>query len=158
MRLAALAVLATGAVAASASAIAGCGGARDRPPLAWKGRPQAFRSESLPHDRVVLATVRNASSRPLHLDAAKLVVRDAGGHRLVSTAQFVAAFSHGLYGAFQQPSELPPGELTRRGLVVTLRPGASAPLTVAWRLAGDSREPATVDYGSGRLTLPRASR
>jgi hypothetical protein len=146
------------AVAVAASAIAGCGGADDRPPLAWKGKPQAFRSETLPHDRVVLATVRNASSQPLHLEAAKLVVRDAAGHRLVSTAQFVAAFSHGLYGAFQQPSELPPEELTRRGLVVTLRPGASAPLTVAWRLAGGSREPATVDYGPGRLTLPRASR
>jgi hypothetical protein len=153
---AALAGLAAGA--AAAAAIGGCGGARDQPPLAWKGTPQAFRSKTLPHDRVVLATVRNASSHPLHLEAAKLVVRDAGGHRLVSTAQFVAAFSHGLYGAFQQPSELPAEELSRRGLVVTLRPGASAPLTVAWRLAGGSREPATVDYGSGRLTLPRASR
>jgi hypothetical protein len=146
------------AVAVTAAAIAGCGGAKDQPPLAWKGKPQAFRSKGLPHDRVVLATVRNASSRPLRLEAAKLVVRDAGGHPLVSTAQFVAAFSHGLYGAFQQPSVLPPGELERRGLVVTLRPGASAPLTVAWRLAHGSREPATVDYGAGRLALPRAPR
>jgi hypothetical protein len=149
---------AAAAAAVSAAAIAGCGATNDQPPLAWKGRPQAFRSKTLPHDRVVLATVRNASSKPLHLEAAKLVVRDAGGHRLVSTAQFVAAFSHGLYGAFQQPSELPPEELTRRGLVVTLRPGASAPLTVAWRLARGSREAATVDYGTGRLTLPRAPR
>jgi hypothetical protein len=152
------AVFAAAAVAAAASAIAGCGGAKDQPPLAWKGKPQAFRPKALPRDRVVLATVRNASKQPLHLEAARLVVRDAGGHRLVSTAQFVAAFSHGLYGAFQQPSELPPGELKRRGLVVTLRPGASAPLTVAWRLTGGSREPATVDYGTGRLILPRASR
>jgi hypothetical protein len=155
VRRAALGALGAGAAAA---AIAGCGGAKDQPPLAWDGKPEAFRSTTLPHDRVVLAVVRNASSQPVHLEAARLVVRDAGGHRLVSTAQFVAAFSHGLYGAFQQPSELPPEELTRRGLVVTLRPGASAPLTVAWRLAGDSREPATVDYGSGRLTLPRAAR
>jgi hypothetical protein len=157
MRRAALAALAAGAVAVT-PAIAGCGGAVKQPPLAWKDRPQAFRSKTLPQDRVVLATVRNASSQPLRLDAGKLVVRDAGGHRLVSTVQFVAAFSHGLYGAFQQPSELPPEELTRRGLVVTLRPGASAPLTVAWRLAGGAREPATVDYGSGRLILPLAPR
>jgi hypothetical protein len=157
VRRAARAAFAAGAVALAVSAIAGCGGAVDQPPLAWKGEPQAFRSKTLPHDRVVLGTVRNASSKPLHLEAAKLVVRDAGGHPLISTAQFVAAFSHGLYGAFQQPSVLPPQELTRRGLVVTLPPGASAPLTVAWRLAHGSREPATVDYGAGRLTLPRAA-
>lgn len=151
-------VVAAGALALAA--LSGCGGSTsgDDAPLAWKGTPTAYRPADLPNDRVVLATVRNRSSKPVRLEAAKLVVRDAGGHVLRSSGRFVTAYAHGLYGAFQKPDPLPPDELKRLGLVITLAPGRTSPLYVAWRLTRGSTEPVTVDYGKGRLTLPKAAR
>ena len=149
------------AAAASIAALAGCGGGSSkgatgdgRPPLAWKAPPQAYRPADLPNDRVVLAAVRNVSDKPVQLDAAKLVVRDADGHVLRSSGRYIAGYAHGLYGAFQKPDPLPPDELKRMGIRITLQPGRTAPVYVAWRLGSGSRGPATVDLGPARLKLP----
>ncbi|GAC1321412.1 MAG: hypothetical protein NVSMB25_15070 [Thermoleophilaceae bacterium] len=152
MRRAALA-----ATCALAAALGGCGSGGAAAPLAWHGLPQAFRQHDLPNDRVVLASVQNRSRKPLRLEAARLVVRDRDGRVLQSSAQFIGSYAHGLYGAFQKPHPLPPQELSRLGLAISLAPHAVAPLTVAWRLAPGSREPATVDYGAGTLRLPASS-
>jgi hypothetical protein len=70
----------------------------------------------------------------------------------------VAAYAHGLYGAWQKPSQLPPGELSRLGQVIDVRPGAVVPLAVAFRLGSGTRPPLRVDYGPGTLRLPPRAR
>jgi hypothetical protein len=143
--------------AALAIVLAGCGGSGSGKPsgLAWAGRPHVYRSHDLPNDRVVVARVRNVGRATLHLVAAKLVVRDANGRALKGSAGFTTTFAHGLFGAFQQPTPVPPAELVRLGKVIYLPPGASVPFYAAWRLGPGDREPVTVDYGSGRLPVPR---
>jgi hypothetical protein len=139
-------------------AVAGCGGDDDKTsgaPLTWTKEPVAYVSRDLPHDRVILAQVRNRSSDPVHLVASKIVVRDASGTVLRSHGQYIAGYAHGLYGAYQRPARVEASESRRLGLDITLEPGKVAPLAVAWRLKPGSREPATVDYGEGKLTLPR---
>lgn len=146
------------AVALAALLAGGCGGsgkpAVPRDPLAWARSPLMFRADGLPHDRVVLGTVRNRSRSPIHLVADRIRVRDAHGRPVRSWGRYVAAYAHGLYGAFQKPSQLPPGELSRLGLVIDVRPGRVVPLAVAFRLDSATRPPLRVDYGPGTLALP----
>ena len=138
--------------------VAGCGGG-DKPKagLSWDGKPNVFRAKHLPRDRVVIARVRNVGDKTLHLVAAKLVVRDADGRRLQGHAVFSTTFAHGLFGALQQPKPVPPAELIRLGKVIYLPAGASAPFAAAWRLSPGAKEPVTIDYGSGSLSVPAAS-
>jgi hypothetical protein len=145
-------------LAAVAAAVAGCGGS-DAPKtgLEWSGKPAVFRSHSLPHDRVVIAHVRNVGAKTLHLVAAKLVVRDADGRRLKGSAAFTTTFAHGLFGALQQPKPVPPAELLRLGKVVYIPAGASVPFFAAWTLGAGAKEPVSIDYGSGSLTVPPAT-
>ena len=139
--------------------LGGCGSAHPSAPLRWQGALQAFNPADLPHDRVMLARVRNVSSRPVRLVASRVVVRDSRGRVLKSSARFIASYAHGLYGAFQQPSTLPPQELSRLGEVITLPARAAAPLALAWRVLDDNATAAaTLDYGSGRLSLPTSVR
>lgn len=148
------------AALAVAGAAAGCGGTAKgdgAARVAWVTTPVVYKPADLPRDRVVLAKVRNTSKADVHLVASKLVVRDAQGRVLKSAARYIGGYGHGLYGAFQKPDPLPPQELTRLGYEVTLKPGATAPLSVAWRLPAGAKEPATVDYGGGTLRLPAAT-
>lgn len=149
--------------------LAGCGGGGEggpnsveqsggSGPLAWESTPQAFVTAGKPRDRVMLASVINNSLRPVKLDAAKISVRDANGRTLRSFGQYIGSFAHGLYGAYQKPTPLPPDELTRLGLKITLKPGKVAPLAVSWRLPPGAREPAILLYGSGQLRLPAKAR
>jgi hypothetical protein len=148
---------AAAAVAGAALALAGCGGGgvdRRSQDLEWKREPLVFRATHLPSDRVLMGTVENRSKRSLHVVAADVRVRDARGAALRSYAQFVNTYAHGLYGAYQKPKPLPPNELSRLGLVVTLPPGSVIPLTVAYRVTSKTRAPLRVDYGAGSLTVP----
>lgn len=158
---AALAVTAT----IAAAGVAGCGGGsgaattatgpRAGAGLEWQGTPHVFRSRGLPHDRVVIARVRNAGTTTLHLFAARLRVRDAGGHALRASAGFTTTFAHGLYGVFQQPaSGEPVAEQIRLGKIVYLPPGGSAPFYAAWHMTPAAKEPVRVDYGTGTLAVP----
>jgi hypothetical protein len=152
------------AVAALAVAVSGCGDGSSpivaANPLQWTAAPQVFRTTALPDDRVAVGSVRNTTDAPLELDATALAVVDANGRRLRSTGQYAAGYAHGLYGAFQKPDPLPPGELTRLGLRVTIAPGKTAPLAVSWtvRKGSEPARAASVDYGPGRLTLPTTVR
>ena len=145
-------------LAAAAVGAAGCGGS-DKPKtgLRWEGTPSVFRSKTLPHDRVVIARVRNVGSTTMHLVAAKLIVRDADGHALKSNAGFTPAFAHGLFGALQQPKPVPPAELIRLGKVVYIPAGASVPFYAAWTLTAKVKEPVSIDYGTGTLEVPPAT-
>jgi hypothetical protein len=107
---------------------------------------------------VVIAKVRNTGPKTLHIVAADVKVRDAGGHVLEGSAGFNTTYAHGLFGALQQPDPVPPAELLRLGKVVYLPKGASVPFYAAWRLPkGTPDREVTVDYGSGTLTVPVAT-
>jgi hypothetical protein len=148
--------LAAGALLALA--VGGCGGTGSTSSdLAWQGKPAVFVTRGLPHDRVVIARVRNTGKGTLHLIAANLRVRDADGHALKGSAGFTNTYAHGLFGAFQQPAHLPVAELLRLGKIVYLPPGASVPFYAAWHLAPGSKEPVHIDYGPGTLAVPAAT-
>ncbi len=150
------------AAAAVALALTGCGGGGGKAAsggLSWVGTPQVFQPRTLPRDRVVIARVRNSSKRTLHIVAARVVVRDAGGRALRgSSAAFTTTFAHGLFGAYQQPKQLPTSELLRLGKLIYLPPGAKAPFYAAWHLPPGAKEPVRVDYGAGALVVPSAFR
>lgn len=147
--------------AVSLGLLAGCGGsgkhaAASASPLRWTVAPQVFTTKALPRDRVAFGTVRNTTDKVVVLDAADLRVTAADGRHLRTTGQYAAGYAHGLYGAFQKPDPLPPGELARLGKTVRIAPGKAAPLAVSWSFpAGvDTTRPASVDYGRGQLPLP----
>jgi hypothetical protein len=146
------------AALALACAGAGCGGSSAHGPLSWSATPQVFRQRDLPTDRTLIGRIHNTSKRPLRILASALRVRDSKGQVLESSAGFVASYAHGLFGAFQQPSAQPLQELLRLGRLVILPPGATSPLFAAWRLPANAHEPVSIDYGSGKLTVPTATR
>lgn len=138
----------------------GCGGGtKPGNQLAWvAGGPQLYAPRDLPRDRIVVGAVRNRSSSTVRVLATDVRVRDARGNLLDSSAGFTASYAHGLFGAFQKPSALPTKELVRLGRLLILEPGAKSPLFASWRLPAGAREPVMIDYGSGRLAVPIASR
>jgi len=100
--------------------------------MRWAAAPRVVRPRALPRDRVLSAEVRNESPRPLRLVAARVRVLDARGRALRSVARFADAY-------------VP----AARARAVTLAPGDTAPLTVAWRGRGARR----VAIGPARLKL-----
>ena len=150
---------AAAAIAASVL-LAACGGG-SKPKdgaLSWDGKPNVFRAQHLPNDRVVIARVKNTGGKTLHLIGARLVVRDANGKRLDTTAAFNTTFAHGLYGALQQPAGGPPAaELARLGKAIYLPAGGSVPFYAAWRLKPGTKEPVRIYYGTGSLEVPEAT-
>jgi hypothetical protein len=134
----------------SASAAAATGPVR----LAWKDSPRMIRVAELPNDRILTGRVRNTSLRPVDLSVDRIVIVDARGKRLASTARFLQAFAHGLY----PPSMHVKGgkfERTRMGQIATVKPGQDLPLTLSWRLASSTAQPLEVRFGGGSLALPR---
>jgi hypothetical protein len=147
-------------IAVVAVALAGCGGGdkTDAGRLSWAGKPSVFKARNLPNDRVVIARVKNTGRKTLHLVGARLVVRDADGKALRTSAAFNTTFAHGLYGALQQPAGGPPvAELIRLGKAIYLPAGGSAPFYAAWRLKPGTKEPVRIDYGTGSLAVPNAT-
>jgi hypothetical protein len=139
--------------------LAACGGGHEQDgQLSWAGQPNVFKARNLPNDRVVIARVKNTGDTTLHLVGAKLVVRDANGRKLDTTAAFNTTFAHGLYGALQQPSGgAPAAELARLGKAIYLPAGGSVPFYAAWRLKPGTKEPVRIYYGAGSLTVPKAT-
>jgi hypothetical protein len=150
------------ALAALAVALGGCSsGGDDKKPsggLAWDGAPQVFRPRDLPNDRVLIGQVVNNGSKTLHLNATKLVVRDASGRRLKSSGAYTATFAHGLFGAFQQPSQVPQKEAARLGHDIFLIPKDKSPFFAAWRIPAGSKGPFRVEWGGGELEAPEKVR
>jgi hypothetical protein len=147
-------------VSLAAASLAGCNANHTNEPgrLSWLGEPNVFKARNLPNDRVVIARVTNSGSKTLHLVASKLVVRDANGRALETTAAFNTTFAHGLYGALEQPTGGPPAqELARLGKTIYLSAGGSAPFYAAWRLDRGAKEPVRIEYGGGTLTVPKAT-
>jgi hypothetical protein len=148
------------AVLLAAAALAGCGSSRapaslGRSLVRWVRAPLVYQPPRLPHDRVLYGRVQNESRKMLALDARRLVVRDAAGRVLVSSARFTGAYAHPLYGAFQQPRFNEPYELLRLGVTTDVSPRTTSPLWVAFRERPTSRPPFTASFGGGlQIPLP----
>jgi hypothetical protein len=144
----------------TAAALAGCGSSRapaslGRSSVRWVRAPLVYQPRRLPHDRVLYGRVQNESRKMLALDSRKLVVRDAAGRVLVSSARFIGAYAHPLYGAFQQPRFNEPSELARLGVITDVSPGTTSPLWVSFRRLATSRPPYSASFGGGvQLPLP----
>ena len=140
--------------------LAGCGEEdelKGSGPLQWKQTPiLTVAAPSLPDDRILVGTVVNGGfGRALELDATKVEVRDAEGHKLESFALYSHTYAHGLYGASEAPDG-PVGEDRRRlGFVRRVRSREEAPLTVTYRLKPGIEPPLTIHYGEGRLPVPK---
>jgi hypothetical protein len=143
---------------ALALAAGGCGSAdkASTGPLDWKGAPflEAV-GATLPDDRILVGTVRNVSVRQeLTIDSKKIAVRDAAGKSLRAFGIFTATFAHGLYGVSEAPNGPVGSDRKRLGFTVTLKPGETAPLTIAYRLAAGVKPPLRVEYPGGHLAVP----
>ena len=115
-----LAGLLAGAMALAGVVLLAAGGddAETAPPprtLVWAGRPGLLAAGG----PILYGQVRNDGRETLTLRAAAVRVLDGAGRPLASTARFQQAYAPGAQGG-----------------AVTLAPGQSAPLTVAWRGAG----------------------
>jgi hypothetical protein len=141
--------------AVAAACLGGCGGGdAKKTGLDWDGKPQVFSLKDLPSDRVLIGQVVNRGPGTLHLSSARLAVVDASGKRLKSSGAYTATFGHGLFGAFQQPSEVPQAEASRLGRDVYLIKGQKSPFFSAWRIPAGSHGPFKIQWGGGALEAP----
>jgi hypothetical protein len=134
---------------------AGCGGGDDDTgsgDLVWAQKPRLFEHPDLPDDRVLTGTVRNDSFERIELVARDLELRTGGGDEIDAAAVFAQTFVRGVFPQ-NRGEEIPVGEQLRIGLRARLDPGATAPLTVAWRERGG--RPVAIQYGSSSLPVPR---
>jgi hypothetical protein len=123
--------------------------------LVWETPPKVYREATLPRDRVLVGSVRNDSLRPIKVVATDVQAVDEDGNALRGNATFIRGYIHALYPPTRPPpGGLPDSELERTGRQVRLQPGKTAPLSVAWRLAPDSKGPVRIDYRAGWLPIP----
>lgn len=160
-----VALVATSVTATSVAA--GCGGsqsaARGSGRLEWVRAPRVVELTAgrAGRDFIAFGEVRNASLRPLDLNARALEVRAPGGRELPTAAAFQRTFARGVFPLNRGPE--PVQEDYRLGLRTRLDPGERAPLVVAWReprgggkrasRPGSPRGARSLDYGSGTLPL-----
>ena len=122
--------------------------------LEWEGAPRVLKVEELPTDRILVGRVRNASVREVALDVDRVRIVGANGAPVKHSARFLSAFAHGLYPPADKKKVTGTFERTRLGEIVKLEPGASAPLTLSWRVPEGAGQPVEVRFGGGALRLP----
>lgn len=123
--------------------------------LVWATPPKVYREATLPRDRVLVGKVRNDSLRPIKVVATDVRAVDEDGDALRGNATFIRGYIHALYPPTRPPpGGLPESELERTGRELRLRPGKTAPLSVAWRLTPGGEGPVRIDYGPGWLPIP----
>ena len=120
--------------------------------LEWQAPPLLMTQALLRHDRIVSGRVVNRSLGTVSLRASDLRVLTAGGRRMRADAVFVGGFLHRLWPFNRSRGARPLQEQLRTGVRVRLKPGDSAPLTIAWRSPADVT-PARVVYRGGSLPL-----
>jgi hypothetical protein len=143
--------------ALAAVALAGCGDASSSSStVAWDGKPIVVRQPELPRDTIVSGKISNKGSEAVRLDANEVRVVGSDGDAVQSDVRFAVGITHQLYPPREGPHENDPEFLRERlGEVANVKPGATVPLVVAWRLAPGQAAPVKVDLGStGSLALP----
>jgi hypothetical protein len=118
--------------------------------LIWADEPKLVYPQSLPTDRILYGQVRNDGLRDIRLSSVDLRVVDVRGRALRSDGRFLQAYVHGMYGAFSRDKDIGAYERRRLGIVLTLKPGEAAPLTVAWH----GRGARSLQIGDVKLPIP----
>lgn len=125
--------------------------------LTWAANPVTVRPPELPDDRVVGGRLRNAGESELRLDVRDARLLDAEGRTVRGTIRFAESFGHGLYSPRRQPLEGEPElERMRLGELALVAPGASAPVTVSWRLGAGAAAPVRLAVAGRSVALPAA--
>jgi hypothetical protein len=138
-------------------ALGGCGdSSSSSSPVAWDGKPIVVRQPELPRDTIVSGRISNKGDKAVRLDAAEVRLVDGDGAAVQSTARFAVGVTHQLYPPREGPKEGEPEFLRERlGEVATVKPGASVPLVVSWRLQPGEAAPVRVELGGdSSLALP----
>jgi hypothetical protein len=153
--VAALALLGAGAVGCGDDDDGAARTAAQDARLEWVGTPLVFAPDGRPGDRVLAGKVRNTGAAPVELRADEVLTVDADGRRRPANGRFAEAFGHGLYGPGGPPAPYEASRYDQRrlGEIVTLAPGATKPITMAWR--GRAQE---LQVGRWRLDLPPVSK
>ena len=123
--------------------------------LAWADPPVLTSRAGAPGDRIVTGRIENRTTRPIELRSGALRVEDPGGRRLPSSIAFLEGFVQSLNPLDRDALiDLPEAERRRLGITMTIAPGQTAPLVVAWR-PGEGAAAAQVSTPAGSLPLPR---
>jgi len=152
--LAGAAVLVAAGGAAGVVAVASGDDASGR--LEWVEPPLVFTPDGATDARILTGELRNDTGEQVELRVDRLVVRAADGTEQDGNGRFVQAFGHGLYGPGGPPAPLMASryDQARLGERVTVEPGGTRAVTVAWR-AGKSPAQELV-LGGLTLTVPAA--
>lgn len=145
----------------SVLAFAGCGGSEstDETPrseaitLRWESPPTVTTPDTLPDDRVLAGVVENTSSAQLGVDRDEVKLEDAEGRSVYAATRFSSGFGRDIYPP-RYGRNLPEADKLRLGLRTEVNPGASTPVTIAWRVKDPSRAPVRVSIGEGELAIP----
>jgi hypothetical protein len=121
--------------------------------LKWVRPPILERPPSLPRDRILVGQVRNDSIRVLRLRARDVRIVDRAGRRIRGDVLFISGFLHGLFPPTRAPRTLPESAQLRLGLLAKIRPGATTPINVSWRVEGGRRAD-RIQYPGGFLRIP----
>ena len=152
-RLTAAVALAAAVVIASVVAVAGgSGGEGGEGSLAWQGKVQVIDSD-VKTDRILYTKIENTSLEDVDLVAKEVRALDANGREVQSSTSFLAAFAHGIY-PWAQRGEMGEFERRRLGQIATIKPGETAPVTLAWRVPEGGEQPVKVDFGPAEIALP----
>jgi hypothetical protein len=134
---------------------AGCGDDGDEAALAWGAPPKVRTPPNLKGDRVLRGLIRNDTDKPVRVTADDVRVLAGDGKRLPAAATFIAGYAHRLYPPTREPRNIPESERERLGDVALIQPGQQASVTVSWRLRGESDRAAAIDFGAGKIAVPR---
>lgn len=131
------------------------GGSADVPRLGWVRPPVVVSAPNLPRDAILTGRVRNNTPRDLELEADDLVVVDDRGRRWRTSGRYMQGFAHGLWPPGGRVANRSDGERERLGEITKLKPGESAPLTVAWSRPPGGGRAVRIELGGPELTIPR---
>jgi len=142
-------------VAAALLLLAGCGDDDNGPALAWGTPPRVLTPNDLGNDRVLRGLIRNDTGKAVRVTADDVRVLAADGKRLPTAATFIAGYAHRMFPPTREPRNLPDRERERLGDLAVIEPGQQAAVTVSWRLRNSADRAATIDFGAGKLEVPR---
>lgn len=123
--------------------------------LVWDVPPKVYTPDTLPDDRILSGQLRNDSLRDVQLTAkTDLKLVDRSGRDVTHTALFAAGYSRDIYPP-RDRHKLLERDAERLGYKAKLRPGASKPITVSWRVGHGRPTPVRIELPSNSLDLPK---
>ena len=121
--------------------------------LVFVGQPRLVTNPSLPDDRILAGTIRNASARTIEIDREEVVLLDASGRPVDGDVIFLASFVHPI-APLDMGHPASPAERLRVGWEAHLEPGGTVPIVISWRRRPGEGDPATVRYAAGAVSVP----